>query len=77
MAFINPKSAADIAAEKQEKEKESRISEINARLLQIDSESVRPLRAKLSGTDTELDNDKLSALESEAENLRSELSALF
>lgn len=54
-----------------------RIREINARLMQIDIESVRPLRAKLSGTAVSTDDAKLSALETEAATLRAELRTLI
>lgn len=53
-----------------------RPADIAARLAQIDAESVRPLRAKVAGTDTAEDDDKLKALDAEAKSLRLELSAL-
>lgn len=53
-----------------------RIQEISGRLRTIDSESVRPLRAKLSGSSTQYDDDKLIALETEASALRAELLTL-
>jgi hypothetical protein len=53
-----------------------RMMDIKARLSAIDAESVRPLRAKLSGTDTEQDRARLAALDDEAETLRSELREL-
>ena len=40
------------------------------RLLEIDLLSLRPLRAKLAGTATQNDTDKLLELEAEAESLR-------
>ena len=40
------------------------------RLLEIDLLSLRPLRAKLAGTATQVDTDKLLELEAEAESLR-------
>jgi len=40
------------------------------RLLEIDRLSLRPLRAKLAGTATQNDTDKLLELEAEAESLR-------
>lgn len=40
------------------------------RLLEIDLLSLRPLRAKLAGTATQNDMDKLLELEAEAESLR-------
>ena len=50
-----------------------RPAEIAARLAQIDSESVRQLRAKLAGTASKYDDDKLLALDTEAAELRAEL----
>ena len=50
--------------------------QIKNRLLQIDHESVRPLRAKVSGAATPEDDVKLSSLEQEAEALRTELAGL-
>ena len=49
---------------------------INSRLLEIDLESVRPLRAKAYGTSTPEDDAKLAALEQEAGALRVELAGL-
>ena len=49
---------------------------IKSRLLEIDLESVRPLRAKANGTSTPEDDAKLAALEQEAEALRAELAGL-
>ena len=49
---------------------------IKARLRDIDSESVRPLRAIASGTQTATDTEKLAALDEEAASLRGELAAL-
>ena len=45
------------------------------RLQEIDRESVRPLRAKIAGTHTQADTDKLAALEAEAETLRVKINA--
>lgn len=56
--------------------KQQRISEIHARLAQIDSESVRPLRAINAGTQTQFDTDRLAELDAEAETLRQELAEL-
>lgn len=53
--------------------KQERKAEILSRLQAIDTESVRPLRAKLSGNSTEEDDKKLADLESEAVKLRAEL----
>ena len=49
---------------------------IKNRLLEIDLESVRPLRAKVYGTATPEDDAKLAALEQEAEELREELAGV-
>ena len=49
---------------------------IKSRLLEIDLESVRPLRAKVSGTSTPEDDATLAALEQEAGALRVELAGL-
>lgn len=53
-----------------------RIDEIKLRLAQIDIDSVRPLRAIASGTDTQFDRDKLAALGAEVAALRYELASL-
>ena len=57
-------------------EKEQRKTEILARLQEIDSESLRPLRAISQGTATDFDTGKLKSLESEAAALRTELAGL-
>lgn len=56
--------------------KQARMAEIKSRLLEIDLESVRPLRGKAYGTATPEDDAKLAALEQEAEALRAELAGL-
>ena len=56
--------------------KQARMAEIKSRLLEIDLESVRPLRAKAYGTATPEDDAKLAALEQEAGALRAELAGL-
>ena len=53
-----------------------RRTEILARLSEIDSESIRPLRAVAAKTATDFDTEKLAALESEAAELREELKGL-
>lgn len=58
------------------KARADRAAAIAARLTQIDLDSVRPLRAKLAGTATASDDDKLAGLESEAAALREELRSL-
>ena len=55
---------------------EARKGEILARLTAIDSESIRPLRAIATGTQTAFDADKLSALDAERATLADELAAL-
>lgn len=59
-----------------QKKKQDRIATIDLRLAEIDQCSVRPLRAKVAGVDTQEDLDKLEALESEAADLRSERARL-
>lgn len=54
-----------------------RGEEIKARLTQIDVESVRPLRAALTNTANDFDNEKLADLEAEAADLRAELKGLI
>lgn len=53
-----------------------RIKEIKARLSQIDSQSIRPLRAVLTGISNDFDREKLTGLEDEAIKLRVELKDL-
>ena len=48
-------------------------SKIKGRLSEIDTETIRPLRAKLAGKATKADETKLLALETEVEQLRNEL----
>jgi hypothetical protein len=69
-AMLEPpaKTQADLDAE--------RRAEIISRLSAIDTESVRPLRAVADGTATDFDRQKLAALEAEAAELRTELTAL-
>ena len=68
-AFKNPiPTPEEIAAQ--------RIVEIKARLVEIDAESVRPLRAKINGTETAFDVQKLAALDAEAQALREEMAGL-
>lgn len=49
-----------------------RLTEIDARLTQIDLESIRPTRALRLYPESELDLNKLEQLEAEAELLRDE-----
>ena len=58
-------------------ENERRVQEIKQRLAEIDTESIRPLRATVDGSATEFDADKLTALETEAQALRTEMKSLI
>ena len=53
-----------------------RIAEIHARLDELDRQSVRPLRAIIKGTGTDVDTQTLAAKEAEAQKLREELMGL-
>jgi hypothetical protein len=55
---------------------EERRAAILARLAEIDTASVRPLRAIAQGEGVEADHAKLAALDSEAAALRTELAGL-
>ena len=57
-------------------ENERRVQEIKQRLAEIDTESIRPLRATVDGSASEYDTQKLATLESEAQALRTELASL-
>ena len=57
-------------------EKERRVQEIRQRLSEIDTESIRPLRATVDGSAAEFDTQKLTALEQEATALRTEMKSL-
>lgn len=54
------------------RQEELRIAEIDARLTQIDMESIRPTRALRLNPESEDDLEKLEELEAEAELLRDE-----
>ena len=58
-------------------ENERRVQEIKQRLAEIDTESIRPLRATVDGSATTFDAEKLTALEQEATALRIELKSLI
>ena len=60
-----------------DKVKQNRIAEIKGLLSNIDTQTVRPLRAKITGTATTTDENKLSELETEAYKLREELNYLI
>ncbi len=53
-----------------------RVSEIDARLVEIDMEGLRPARAVAAGAAVVADTDKLAALETEAAALRTERAGL-
>ena len=53
-----------------------RIGEIKARLAQIDIESIRSIRSKLSNRGHPADDTKLTALDDDADTLRAELATL-
>lgn len=55
-----------------ESRKFERRTEILARLSEIDSEILRPLRAIVTGTNTAFDDAKILRLEAETEILRAE-----
>ncbi len=55
---------------------EKRVFEIDKRLVEIDLESVRPLRAIQNATQKTADTDKLSELDTEAAQLRAERAGL-
>lgn len=63
-------------AELAQEAKQVRIGEIDARLLEIDTLSIRPLRAIQSGTATDFDTNKLATLDAEAAALRAEKKTL-
>ncbi|QSM00613.1 hypothetical protein [Oceanospirillum phage vB_OliS_GJ44] len=82
MAFINPKTDEDIAAEQAEAHKQIRINEIHARFSAIELESARPMRAikvaELEGGQADsYDIQKIKDLEAEAVTLRQELLTLL
>lgn len=71
--FIEP---VETAEEKQARENRLRAAEIKRRLKAIDTERIRPLAAIATNKATAFDNEKLVALENEAEILRAELENL-
>lgn len=54
-----------------------RAAEIYTRLANIDAEAIRPLRAIAAGTATDTDRGRIAALETEAAELRQELSQIL
>ena len=73
--ILNVGELLPVEALKEKPVKLDRIAEIKTRLLEIDSESIRPLRAVAAGTATEFDTNKLTALETERAALVVELVA--
>lgn len=53
-----------------------RAAQIKRELDDIDKQTIRPLRAKIAGTETQEDTDKLADLETQAQALRDELANL-
>jgi len=70
---ITETEKAEILAPSPAQLKESRVSEIKARLLIIDQESIRPLRAIAAGTQTDFDTKKINDLETERAALVAEM----
>ena len=62
--------------EVEEKQKQERILVLKAELQDTDAQTIRPLRAKLAGTSTEVDEEKLTELEYRAQQLRAEIAEL-
>lgn len=60
----------------EEEERKSKIEKIMARLRELDSESIRPLRAIAENKATDEDTEKLKTLDAEAETLRIKLREL-
>ena len=63
-------------SEKETKQVEYRKNEIQLMLNSVDLESVRPLRAKIAGVATQVDDERLKSLDEQAEILRVELASL-
>lgn len=53
-----------------------KIAEIKQQLINLDNQSIRPLRAILAGTPTDEDKQKLGELEAEAQKLRDNLNCM-
>ena len=64
------KTKLQVEQEQQQKEAERKVAEAKQELERIDMESIRPLRAKLNGSDTEEDRNRLAELEQQAEEQR-------
>jgi hypothetical protein len=67
---------AEVEEIRKAEQKAARITELKAELDKLDAQAVRPLRAIVSGTDTEFDHTKLNNLEAQAEEIRRELAEL-
>lgn len=72
----NTPEPAYTQAELDQQVKDARISEIDARLSEIDLQSLRPLRAIANGTQTDIDIHTLNTLDEEAITLRTERATL-
>ena len=66
----------NLEAEKAQKLKDIEAQEIKSRLMSLDLDAIRPLRAILSGTQTEEDLEKIKEIETKAVELRITLSTL-
>jgi hypothetical protein len=56
---------------------EERLAEIRARLLEVDAASIRAMRAINRGRAVQADEDRLAALDAEADELRAEQLAIL
>lgn len=66
----------NLEAEKAQKLKDIEAQEIKSRLMSLDLDAIRPLRAILAGTQTEEDLEKIKEIETKAVELRITLSTL-
>jgi len=66
-----------LLAPTQEEIEANRVAEIDARLSEIDILSIRSLRAKGNGRDSQADRDRLTQLDDEAITLRAERDAII
>ena len=64
------KTKPQVEKEQQQKEAERKVAEAKRELERIDMAAIRPLRAKLNGSDTEEDRNRLAELEQQAEEQR-------
>lgn len=70
------RTAKEVEEIRTAEQKAARISELKGQLDSLDAQAVRPLRAIVSGTDTEYDHTKLDNLEAQATAIRQELAEL-